>query len=267
MFSSCKNSRCPFLEWFWLLIIALLTTVATGLISLYQLNGVDQAIISTRYYTMMVPANFTFQIWIVIYISWITLGIYQAYAYWNQNNSWIGVIRQKLWGHTRVSQRSIILLSVVMLLTIIWLFTWHFSMIFRSLLVMSLIFGALSYWWYRERPTEMKYVKWVMELATGWITVAIIANLGAFFVSADIVPDILSHRYFVYLIGLPALTIALGLFFRARSQIALGVLTWSILGLISARSGESLIQVLLIALLVWSLILNMFLGEKRIKLP
>jgi hypothetical protein len=29
-----------------------------------------------------------------------------------------------------------------------------------------------------------------MELTAGWITVAIIANLGAFFVSADIVPDV-----------------------------------------------------------------------------
>ena len=267
MFSSCRNSNCSFLEWFWLITIALLTTVATGLISLYQLNGVDQAMISTRYYTMMVPANFTFQIWAVIYTSWIALGIYQAYAYCNQNSGWMGAIRQKLWGHTGVSPCSIMLLSIVMLLTLVWLFAWHFSMIFTSLLVMSLILGVLGYWWYRDRPTEMKYTKWVMELTAGWITVAIIANLWAFFVSADIVPDMISHRSFVYFIGFPALAWALGFFFYTRSQVALGVLTWSILGLISARSWESVIQVILIALLVISLVLNVLLGDKKIKLP
>lgn len=266
MFSSCKSSSCSFLEWFWLVTIALLTALATGLISFYQLNGVDQAMISTRYYTMMVPANFTFQIWAVIYTSWIALGVYQAYFYCNQNTNWIETLRKKLWGGMGVSKCSIILLSVSMLLTLAWLFAWHFSMIFVSLLVMSLILGVLSYWWYRERATEMRYTKWVMELVTGWITVAIIANLGAFFVSVDIVPDILSHRNFVYMVGLPAIVTAIGLFFYARSHIALGVLTWALLGLISARSGESVIQLLLIILLVISIVLNVLLGDKKIKL-
>lgn len=131
---------------------------------------------------------------------------------------------------------------------------------------MSLILGVLSYWWYRERATEMRYTKWVMELTTSWITVAIIANLGAFFVSLDIVPDMLSHRNFVYMVGLPAIVTAMGLFFYARSHIALGVLTWALLGLISARSGESVIQLLLIILLVISIVLNVLLGDKKIKL-
>lgn len=266
MFSSCKSSSCSFLEWFWLLTIALLTALATGLISFYQLNGVNQAMISTRYYTMMVPANFTFQIWAVIYTSWIVLGVYQAYCYCNQNTNWIETLRKKLWGDMGVSKCSIILLSITMLLTLIWLFAWHFTMIWVSLLVMSLILGVLSYWWYRERATEMRYTKWVMELTTSWITVAIIANLGAFFVSLDIVPDMLSHRNFVYMVGLPAIVTAMGLFFYARSHIALGVLTWALLGLISARSGESVIQLLLIILLVISIVLNVLLGDKKIKL-
>ena len=70
---------------------------------------------------------------------------------------------------------------------------------------MSLILGVLGYWWYRERATEIRYTKWVMELTIGWITVAIIANLGAFFVAVDIVPDMIYHRSFVYFIGFPAL--------------------------------------------------------------
>lgn len=267
MFSSCKNSHCSFLEWFWLATIAILTTIATGLISLYKLNGVDQAMISDRYHTMMVPANFTFQIWALIYISWIALGVYQAYFYCNQNPSWISTIWKKIWGNIGVSKCSIVLLSITMLLTLIWLFAWHFSMIWASLVIMLLILGVLIYWWYRERMSEMKYTKWVMELTTGWIAVAIIANLGAFFVAADIVPDVISHQSFVYFIGLPALAAALGLFFYARSQIALGVITWSILGLISARSWESIIQLILIIFLITSLILNVFLGDKKITLP
>lgn len=129
---------------------------------------------------------------------------------------------------------------------------------------MIVILTILGYWWYYERETSIKYTAWVMELTTGWITVAIIANLGAFFVSLDIVPDILSHRNFVYMVGLPAIVAAMGLFFYVRSHIALGVLTWALLGLISARSGESVIQLLLIILLVISIVLNVLLGDKKI---
>lgn len=265
MFSICKRSNCSFIEWFGLFIIALLTVIATALITIKQFNGVNQEMISTHYYTMMVPANFTFQIWALIYTSWILLGMYQAYISCSRI-SWIKRIREKIWGDMSISKCSIITLSVVMCLTVLWLLTWHLSNIALSLIIMSAILAVLSYWWYSDRSKSTKYTSWVMELTTGWIIVAIIANLGAFLVSADVVPDMISHRMFIYMMGLPILTAAIGFFFYTRSQIALGVLTWSILWLLSARSGESVIQIILIILLVISVILNMFLGEKTIKI-
>jgi len=159
-----------------LLCSALAATLLSALITFIPIGLYNQAEVSALLPTLFTPASFTFSIWSLIYLSWIALGIHEAF--WK---SW-------------VSKDNAYLLASAQILSSLWLIPSQFLWIWTSLIVMFGILYLLSLSLAISRK-ENKYFRYTVELFWGWILVACIANIHLFLVSYEIyyIPEALTY--------------------------------------------------------------------------
>lgn len=134
------------------------------------LNGRDTGAISDNYPNLFAPAGYAFSIWGLIYI---LLAIYVLYQ-----------LRRGEDGLVRRVNRIFI---VNALLNALWIFSWHYNLIWLSVIIMvgllftliriADIFQAGIY-----SPKESWLVRLPFSVYFGWITVATIANITVFLV-------------------------------------------------------------------------------------
>ena len=135
------------------------TLLFTILASVVPLNGVTQADISNKFFTIITPAGFTFSIWLIIYLSWFIISLMVAFKDFTINKE------QKL------------LFSTSMVLTAFWLVPWHFSHVGMSFSVMILLLFVLSLLFIETRWDAIdKKFQATVELFFWWILVATILN-------------------------------------------------------------------------------------------
>jgi hypothetical protein len=74
-----------------LLVSAIIATIFSALISIIPIGLYNQAEVSAMLPTLFTPAPITFSIWSIIYLSWIALGIYEAFgkSWVSKNNTYI----------------------------------------------------------------------------------------------------------------------------------------------------------------------------------
>ncbi len=148
------------------LVCFLGTIIFTILASIVPLNGVTQADVSNKFYTIITPAGFTFSIWLIIYLSWFVISMMIAFK------------------DFKIDKEQKLLFSASMTLTALWLVPWHFSHVWMSLSIIFLLLFMLGFLLFDVKNNEVdKRFELTIELFIWWILVATLLNTLVFLVA------------------------------------------------------------------------------------
>lgn len=152
-------------------LIALIATIGiNGLATGLPINGKTTGEISALYPSLFTPAGFTFSIWGLIYIALLAYTIYQLLPAQRDSTT-----LDRIGPYFKLS----------CLANALWIFVWHYQVIWLSLVLMLCLLYSLImiYKCLRSakplQPTDYALVQVPVSLYIGWITVASIANLSA----------------------------------------------------------------------------------------
>jgi len=137
------------------------------------LAGKDTGAISDNYANLFAPAGYTFSIWGIIYI---LLLVYVIRQFFIKNNIVLDKINK--------------IFVINGFLNAIWLFTWHYEIMWLSAVVMlcilyTLIKIANIVQKNNSQFKDLSLAKLVFGVYFGWITVATIANITILLVSLN----------------------------------------------------------------------------------
>jgi len=159
-------------------IIGFIAVVAVNILAnALPINGMTTAELSDSYPNLFVPAGYVFAIWGVIYLLLLAFTVYQASPN-RREAQFLGKI-----GY---------LFGISCAANVVWIFLWHYELVFLSLVFMFALLGSLILIYLRldigrGKPLreERLYVHLPFSIYLGWITVAPIANVVAALVSIN----------------------------------------------------------------------------------
>ncbi len=151
--------------------------VVNALANLLPINGIDTGSVSDSYQNLFAPAGITFSIWGLIYLLLAGFTFYQ-FGIINKNGSISKALLNKVG----------IVFSISSIANMIWIFSWHYDIIFLSMILMAVILICLIIIVkavMEENLTlkEKLFIKLPFSIYFGWITVAAIANVTTLLVS------------------------------------------------------------------------------------
>lgn len=143
--------------------------VVNALANALPINGLTTGAVSDSYPIYFVPAGYVFSIWGLIYLAVLAFAVAQAFA-----PSVERVV---------APMRPVFVVSC--LANAAWIFAWHHLQLGLSVGLMGVLLGCLIVLYRRSRHGPGRIFQWTvaapMSLYLGWICVATIANLSAFF--------------------------------------------------------------------------------------
>ncbi len=156
-------------------VLALVVVIAlNGLAATGAMSGDSIGVIANRYRSLVLPADYTFGIWSLIYLGLIASAIYQALP---TNGAERAVHRLGIWW------------IVTGALNVAWISLFSFGQFALALLVMVLFLGALIATGERVRARERErsdssrttlaeqaFLIWPQDIYLAWISVALIVN-------------------------------------------------------------------------------------------
>lgn len=156
------------------LTYVLMVTV-NALANILPINGRGTGDISDSYANLFAPAGLTFSIWGLIYTLLLAHSVYQL------------INREALFANEAYKKIGL-WFSLSSIINTIWIFTWHYEVIWLSLILMILLLVLLIKINMILRnvqvsKTEVFFIKIPFAVYFGWITVATIANVTTFLVS------------------------------------------------------------------------------------
>ncbi len=142
-----------------------------GLANALPIGGQTTGELSAKYASLFTPAGFTFAIWGLIYLSLAAFVVFQSLP--AQRDS-------------AALARIGLPFKLNCIANALWIFAWHYDQLLLSLLLMVAILATLVVI-YRTLGEELEaasatqrlLLSFPFSLYTGWITVALIANLSA----------------------------------------------------------------------------------------
>jgi hypothetical protein len=153
--------------WVWTsfgLYLAMIT--ANTLANVLPINGITTGAVSDSYFNLFAPTGLTFSIWGVIYL---LLGIYvfvQLRGLWRKEGAFIhpSSVRINAW------------FAISSFANTLWIFAWHYRVIWLSLVFMLIVLVSLMMISFPLRNTDT-LTKAAFGIYFGWICVATIANV------------------------------------------------------------------------------------------
>jgi hypothetical protein len=226
-------------KYIWLIIGNLISIVAVitinALAVILPLNGNDTGELSDNIPNLFVPAGITFSVWSVIYLWFIFFAGYNIYTLIKKKEEDIEAInRVGIW---------FILSSVG---NFVWIFLWHWKLVFISVFFMLLILISLIMVYIRlgigKRDVSWKerlLVHLTFSFYMGWITVATIANIVAVLVTQNLVPFLTSFGvsealWTIIVVAAAAVISIINVFTRKDIGYNL-VIIWALSGIIIKR--------------------------------
>ena len=156
--------------------IALIVTIIINYLSNTGIfNGNTMATVSAKYQNYFTPAGYAFSIWGLIYIGLFAFVIYQARNFFKKvENDW-PVLQIGWW------------FVVSCIANCLWVLAWLYDYTGLSVLIMVLLLVSLlriiikTNMEIEDAPLKkIAFVWWPFCLYSGWITVALIANIAAY---------------------------------------------------------------------------------------
>jgi len=137
-------------------------------------NGQTVGSVSDQYQSLFTPAGYAFSIWSLIYLGLIVFVIYQGRSLFKREAD-DEVVHQIGWWFV-----------ITCVANILWILTWVYEYTGLSVLIMVLLLFGLIQIIIRTRMElddpplrTIACVWWPFSLYSGWITVALIANISA----------------------------------------------------------------------------------------
>lgn len=157
-------------DWIGNIVAFVSVIVVNGMANGIPLNGQNTGEVSAKYPSLFTPAGFTFSIWGLIYLALAAFVVYQALPA-QRSNQTLAKIGP--------------LFIVNCIANAVWIFVWHYDLLWLSLLLMGAILLTLVQI-YRTLLTagpagskaEWLFLHLPFSLYTAWISVASIANLS-----------------------------------------------------------------------------------------
>lgn len=138
-------------------------------------NGNTIGSVSAQYQNYFTPAGYAFSIWSLIYLGLLAFVIYQARSLFKQEASDEIVFQVGWW------------FVISCLANIFWIVTWLYEFTGLSVLIIVLLLFALIRIIIRTNMEmedvplqKIAFVWWPFSFYSGWITVALIANIAAY---------------------------------------------------------------------------------------
>ncbi len=148
--------------------------IVNSLANVLPINNLNTGEISDSFPNLFTPVGFTFSIWGIIYL---LLAGYTIFQFLDKK-------RKELTGKINT---YFIISSIA---NILWVFSWHYKIIWASLILMAVILWSLIKIADIMRTEKFSnkeeiLVRWPFSIYFGWITVAAIANVVVFSVSIN----------------------------------------------------------------------------------
>ena len=158
-------------------ITFILMVTVNALANILPIAGITTGAVSDSFPNLFAPAGVTFSIWGIIYL---LLGLYTLYQ--------LGLFQKEKATDAELLKRVGNLFAFSSLANAIWIFCWHYNVIFLSVILMLLILLSLIaiHLVLKKTPMTLKekfFIKLPFSIYFGWITVATIANVTALLVT------------------------------------------------------------------------------------
>lgn len=165
--------------------IAVLVTYVAMIVMNYlanalPLNGKTTGEVSDSYSNLFAPAGYTFAVWGLIYVLLAFHVIYQIGFFRSGERSQVSHPVQKIAVYFSVSSAA----------NALWIVAWHYGQLGISIVLMLIILVCLIIINGMTVKAELTFkekffIRLQFSIYFGWITVATIANITAYFVSID----------------------------------------------------------------------------------
>jgi hypothetical protein len=174
--------------------------------------------ISAKYNTLFTPSGFTFSIWLVIYV---LLSVFVISIFINPE---VILTSNRL--------QVLILFCTVNVFNILWLLSWHNDRILLSTVFMVILLVLLlTILRFISKSDLLSYV--TFSIYSGWISVALIANIAIFIVKKDY-GFFMNNQYLWLFIAL-GLSFIIGVYmaFKHKNYYYSAVFLWAYFGILT----------------------------------
>jgi translocator protein len=230
------------------IVTYLITVIVNGAAVAIPLGGMTTAQISDLFPVPIVPANYVFSIWSVIYVLLLGFTIWQALPSRRTDPT---------------LRRLGYLPALTGILNTVWVLLWQYQVFAMTVPVMLALLGTLIAIWLRVRepraPVAPAAQGWLVALPfsvyLGWITVATIANVTQMLYWLGVRDVLLSGPAWGALILVVGLAIATVMVARGR-DVAYGlVIAWAYAGIAAKQASVEIVPAVAIAGAAWMLLL------------
>ena len=207
--------------WVWVSFGAYLAMIlVNALANILPINGITTGAVSDAYFNLFAPTGLTFSVWGVIYL---LLGVYAV-------RQVLGLRPREGAAVDPLAIRINAFFAVSSIANVLWIFAWHYRVIWLSLLLMLVILACLILISFPLRKTD-PLTKAAFGVYFGWITVATIANATTFLVSLGVPDNTVGATLQTAIVLLVGLVLA-GLTILIQKNVGYGlVLIWAYLGI------------------------------------
>lgn len=162
------------------LVTYLLMIVMNYLANALPLNGMTTGEVSDSYSNLFAPAGYTFAIWGLIYVLLAFHVIYQLGFFRSGERSEV----------TQLMKKIAVYFSISSVANALWIVAWHYGKLGTSIALMLIILVSLIIINGMTVKADLSFkekffIRLPFSVYFGWITVATIANITAYFVSID----------------------------------------------------------------------------------
>ncbi|MDD5622558.1 MAG: hypothetical protein PHQ09_05320 [Actinomycetota bacterium] len=209
--------------------------VVNALAVMLPINNVTTQELSDKYPNLFVPAGITFSVWGVIYILLVLFIIYQFVAAFRKSPDERGIF-----------EKTGILFFLSCVFNIAWILSWHYEIVWLSLIIMILLLLSLIFIYVRlgtGRPGIKNYEKVFVNIPfsvyLGWITIATIANVTAYLVSINWNRFGISEQLWTVIIITVGVIITIAALFSRNDIFFPLVVIWALVGILLKRIADT----------------------------
>ena len=214
-------------------IAFVIMVTVNALSSILHINGVLPEEVSDTYANLFAPAGITFTIWGAIYLALLLFVLYG-----------LGLFKGKKGFSLESVKRIKYCFVISSVANAAWIFAWHNFKIGISLVLMLVIFVSLLLTFLRINKGELSnkeklFVRIPFSLYFGWITIATIANVTTYLVSAGWNGFNLAESTWMIIIAIIGLLIT-GATILKFKNVAYGLVAiWAYSGILIKHLSES----------------------------
>ena len=214
------------------------TIIVNALANILPINDKYTGDLSNNIPNLFVPVGLTFAVWGIIYILIILFMFYQ-----------INEVIIKKEKNVEYIKKIGFYFMLASLANIIWIFMWHYEQVTLSVVPMLVLFISLLMIYQRLEIGKTKislkekmFIHIPISVYIGWITVATIANVTAFFVVNNAGDLFIGEMTWTILVILVATLITI-LVLKDRKDVAYSlVIIWALLGIAIKRFSPEVIN-------------------------